>query len=264
MRNRNATYLVALAAVAALSCTGPRQSSSSSTVQERALRVGTNGDTPPYAFRRGERLEGLEIDLSTELGKALGRPVDLVDLPWDRLFDALLAGKVDVLMDGLTVTPEREVRVAFGAPYLRTTIAVLIRREDTKRFRSPDEVCDSPIDVGVVAETTGEKHLRERCPVMLPRVYRTVRDAVGELRGRRIDAVAHDGPVLLWLQSRYEAELQVVPTRITDERLAWAFRREDVRLRERADAALATMRANGTLDRILGRWVPGAERLRAN
>jgi ABC-type amino acid transport substrate-binding protein len=226
--------------------------------------VGTSGDSPPYAFRRDESLAGLEIDLATELGKSLDRPVRFVDLPWDELFDALADRRVDVVMDGVTVTAEREVRFAFSQPYLRSTIAALVRREDRARFKDRDAVCKSPMDVGVVTRTTGEKYVRERCPAMIPRVYQTAPDAVLELRQRRVDAVVHDGPVLLWLLSEQGAELEIVPTRIADERLAWMLRPEDTELRDAANAALARMRTDGTLARILQRWVPQHERLQAD
>jgi len=97
--------------------------------------------------------------------------------------------------------------------------------------------------------------LREKCPAMLPRLYPTVLAAVGELRQGRIDAVVHDAPVLQWLQSQNEAELQLVPTEIADQRLAWAFRPNEGALRAKANAALASMRADGTLDRIVAKWI---------
>jgi polar amino acid transport system substrate-binding protein len=263
MQSRFGVALLALLATLVVSCTGPRASSSSPTPAAPPLRVGTSGDTPPYALRRDGQLVGLEIDLANALGQALGRRVDIVDLSWDRLFGALLDHQVDMVMDGVTVTPEREVRVAFGKPYLETGMAVLIRREDAKRYSSRDIACRSPIDVGVVGGTTGEKQLRERCPAMVARVYPSAPAAVGELRRRRIDAVVDDGPVLQWLQSQYDADLQISPMRIAEQRLAWAFRPDDTTLRARADEALASMRADGTLARILARWIPSRQSGRA-
>src|SRR5262245_48688776 len=118
--------LLSLVLVWASSCGEPHQVAPAP--RERVLHVGTTGDAPPYAFRRGGAIDGLEIDLARELGKALGRPVDLVEMPFEELLDALVDGHVDVAMAGFTITPDREVRVAFGEPYLRTTIAALIRR----------------------------------------------------------------------------------------------------------------------------------------
>jgi len=254
-------WLVGL--LVALSCSAPVSTSSRPAGRSRDLIVGTSGESPPYATRRAGDLVGLEIDLAAALGKALDRQVRFVDLPWDELFDALAAGRVDIVMAGVTVTPEREVRFGFSDPYLRASIAALVRREDAKRFASRDAVCTSPIDVGVVGQTTGERYVRERCPAIIARVYQTAGDAVLELRGRRIDAVVHDGPVLAWLLSQ-QPELEMIPTGIANQRLAWMLRRDDRPMREAANAALATMRKDGSLERILQRWVPKVERLQAN
>jgi ABC-type amino acid transport substrate-binding protein len=248
------------ATAAALSCTGPTPSPPEP--RPRPVVVGTSGDSPPYAMRRGPQLEGLDVDLASELGKALGRPIDIRDLPSDQLLEGLLSHRVDMVMAGMAVTPEREQRFAFGDPYLRTTIGALIRREDAKRFASPDAVCKGKFDVGLVAGTVGERYLRQHCPEMVARLYPKVSEAVLELRRHRIRAVAHDSPVLSWLLSGEEADLTVVPTRIADQRLAWAFRRGDDELRRDANAALADMRADGTLEHIVERWVPRQNRRR--
>lgn len=255
MRKRDLLVLGGVVAVA-LACTAPVTSRS-----PRALVVGTSGDSPPYASRSSGSLTGLEIDLADALGKTLERPIKLVDLPWDELFDALNEGQVDVVMAGVTVTSERENRFAFAEPYLRASMAAVVRRGDLKKLGSRDAVCSSPVDVGVIGGTTGESYVRTRCPAVITRVHRTVSDALFELRTRRIDAVVHDGPVLAWLLSQEAGELELVPTRIADQRLAWMMRRDDVQLRDAASAALARMRSDGSLDRILRRWVPKIERL---
>ncbi len=259
MRKRDMSVLVGVVAVVALSCSAPV--STTSRTSGRALVIGTSGDSPPYALRSGGSLSGIEIDLAQELGKILERPVKLVDLPWDELFGELNEGRVDIVMAGVTVTPERENRFGFADPYLRASIAALVRREDMKKFASRDAVCASPIDVGVIGGTTGEGYVRARCPAVITRVYRTAKDAVFELRTRRIDAVVHDGPVLAWLLSQESGALELIPTRIADQQLAWMMRRDARQLRDDASAALARMRSDGTLDRILRRWVPKIERL---
>jgi len=156
------------------------------------------------------------------------------------------------------------MRFAFADPYLRSGLAALVRRADRKRLGSRDAVCKSPVDVGVVAKTTGEQRVRERCPAVITRVYQTANDAVLELRTRRIEAVVHDGPVLGWLLSQYGAELELVSTGIADERLAWMFRRDEEALLQAVNGALATMQSDGTVERVLRRWIPQVERVRSS
>jgi polar amino acid transport system substrate-binding protein len=255
--------LVGLVAVALTACTAGVSPSSREATRARELVVGVTSDSPPYATERQGQLTGLEVDLAGEAAKALGRPVRVVDLPWEDLFDQLSTGRIDAVMAGVTITPERELRFAFTEPYLRTRIVALVRRADRRRFASRDAVCKSPIDVGVMGGTMGELYVRERCPAIIARVYRRAPDAVLELRTRRLDAVVHDGPVLAWLLAQDSAGLELVPTGIADQDLAWVVRRDDPALRDALNGALASMRSDGTLERVLRQWVPRVERIRA-
>jgi polar amino acid transport system substrate-binding protein len=263
MRIRDTSVVVGLVIVA-VACAGPVSAPPGGSERPRELVVATTGDSPPYATRRAGTITGLEVDLANEVGKILGRPVHFVDVPWDGLFDELGSGRADVVMAGVTVTAEREVRFAFAEPYLRTGIGALVRREDRKRFTSRDAVCRSRIRrVAVIRKTTGERDLHDRCPAMIPRVYETADDAVLGLTARRIDAVVHDTPVLAYLMSQQAAALDLVPTGPADQRLAWMVRRDDTALRQALNDALATMRKDGTFDRVLERWIPRVERMQS-
>jgi polar amino acid transport system substrate-binding protein len=247
-----------MAACATTTTGGPHE-------QQRApeLVVGVTSDSPPYATQQGGDLAGLEVDFARELGHVLHRPVRVVDLSWDDLIAGLSNGRVDVVMAGVTVTPERQLRFAFTEPYLRTRIVALVRRADRKRLGSPDAICKGAWNIGVMAGTTGELYVRDRCPSATVKAYPSATAAVQELQTRRVDAVVHDGPVLAWLLAQNSAELDLVPTRIADEQLAWMVRRDDPQLLHELNGALATMRSDGTLDQILRQWVPQIERVRS-
>jgi polar amino acid transport system substrate-binding protein len=261
MRIRDRSVVIGLVIVA-VACAAPVSAPPGRGERPRELVVATSGDSPPYATRRAGTITGLEVDLATEVGKVLGRPVRFVDVPWNGLFDELVSGRADVVMAGVTVSAERERRFAFAEPYLRTGIAALVRRDDLKRLGSREGVCKSRIRVAVIRKTTGERNLRDRCPAMIPRVYETADDAVLDLTKRRVKAVVHDAPVLAYLKSQQAAALDLVPMDIADEPLAWMVRRDDTALRQALNDALATMRRDGTLDRVLERWIPRVEQVR--
>jgi ABC-type amino acid transport substrate-binding protein len=262
MRIRETSVVVGLV-VLAVACAGPVSAPPRRGEPAKELVVATSGDSPPYATRRAGTITGLEVDLAIEVGKVLGRPVRLVDGPWDGLFDELASRRADVVMAGVTVTAERERRFAFAEPYLHTGIGALVRHDDLKRFDSRDAVCKSRIRVAVIRKTTGERNLRKRCPAMIPRVYETADDAVMDLTRHRIKAVVHDAPVLAYLMSQQAAALDLLPTSIADEPLAWMVRRDDTALRQALNDALVTMRRDGTLDRVLEQWIPQVERVRS-
>ncbi|HEV7732035.1 MAG TPA: ABC transporter substrate-binding protein [Candidatus Binatia bacterium] len=266
MRIAETSVMIGLLLVA-VACSGPAPTPPAPTSTRplpKELLVGTSGDSPPYSTRRAGTIAGLEPDLALEIGKVLDRPVRIVNVPWDGLFDALGDGKVDVVMAGVTVTPERERRFAFTEPYLQTGIVMLIRGADRKRFGSLRAICKRPHTVGVVAKSTGEAYVHDRCSKIDPVVYVTADDAVLAVASGRNDTVVHDAPVLAYLRAQQAVELDLVPLGINDEKLAWMVRQNDTALLQALNGALATLRQNGTLDRVLERWIPNLEQVRAH
>jgi len=246
-----------LLAVTALTACAFRHSTEAKPA--RALRVAVPTSSPPYAFQQGS--SGLEVDFARELAPALGRPLVLVPVEFGDLIPALRTGRADVIMAGMTVTPAREVQVAFSAPYLRSGLLAVMRREDAGRYRTVASVLGTRGGVGVVAGTTGERFARERIRLGSISVYPTADAAIRELRQGRVDLVVHDAPVGMWFVSRDEANFAALLAPLDDEQLAWAFRRDDDALRADVDRVLARWRGDGTRERILGRWLPYWQRL---
>lgn len=225
------------------------------------LRVGVTADAPPFVFRRGADVVGLEIDFAREVAAAVGRPLAVSELQWDALVPALLAGRIDIIMSGMTITRERAIRMAFSEPYLRSGLLAIVRRTQASRFTSPESVLMTGASIGVVDNTTGSRFVRERAKLASITVYPSPRDAVIELRQRRVDLVIHDAPVMLWFVSSDEAGLAPVLHLLNDEPLGWAMRPGDDALHTTVNAALARWTADGTRERILSRWIPYWSRL---
>jgi len=239
----------------AVACAG-RATTPPPQAAPKELVVGTSGDTPPYGIRRAGTIGGIEVDLAMAVGKVLGRPVRVLQVPWPELFDALAAGRIDVVMAGVTITPERQARFAFTEPYLQTDIAVLVDHENLKRFGSRAALCKGPAKVGVVAQTTGQRLLQDKCPKLTARIYESADDAVLDVANGKLDAVVSDGPVLTYLASQQGVDLDVLATSSTHEAIAWMVRKDDTALLQALNGALATLRKDGTLARVLSQWIP--------
>jgi polar amino acid transport system substrate-binding protein len=222
-------------------------------IQPPPLRVGVTPDAAPYVFQKMDRFEGLEIDFARKLAMALGRRLAIVPVPWDEQIPALLAGHTDIIMSGMSVTAARAQRVAFGDPYLTTSLQGLVRREDARRWPTPDDLLRTSPRIGVKAGTTGEALVRRRCPDENIVVYRRSRDAINELLGYRIDVYVSDAPVIDAAVTSHPDKLVAYP-RVGTQSLAWAFRPSDPDLRSDANGVLAQWRADGTLRRILDAW----------
>src|SRR5262245_16210768 len=154
MRSRLApVLLLALAA----GCSTAARPPSPAQPATPPLRVGLAPDSPPVAFRRAGEIQGIEPDFASALAAELGRPLQLVQYDWVDLIPALLSGRVDVIMSGMTVTPARSVRVAFADPWLHSGLMAAMRREDASRFQTVQSILTTRATVGVREGTTGEK-----------------------------------------------------------------------------------------------------------
>ena len=221
------------------------------------LRVGTQTDYPPLAFEREGQLVGIEVELAQKLGEALGRRVRFEAMDRKALIPALERGEVDLLMAGISVTPERSARVRFTLPYAQVGQMALLRRDALGRLGGEVGLRRRGSRVGFVRGTTGEAYVRGRLPKSVPIALESVERGERALRADEIDYFVHDAPTVWRLgMNPYDDELIGLFEPLTDEALAWAVRKDDAALGDRLDALVREWKQRGEIDRILNRWVP--------
>jgi polar amino acid transport system substrate-binding protein len=141
--------------VVAIWCsTGGTQVATTHSSDQPVLRVGRCPGAPARALRREGRVVGIEPDLCQALVDHFRRPLVLVAMDWESLIPALLDGRIDAIMSGMTVTPAREVRVAFSDPYMRSGLAAATRRGDLPKYKSRDAIVRASANVGVRGGST--------------------------------------------------------------------------------------------------------------
>jgi len=261
MGRRFARAAAVLAVVAAVGCSSSTGQVTPRSTDEPVLRVGVSPDAPPIAFIRDGRIVGIEPDLGQALVDHFRRPLVLVTMDWESLIPALLDGRIDAIMSGMTITPAREVRVAFADPYMRSGLVAATRRGDASKYKTKDAIVRSSATVGVRSGSTAESWARSNLSFATIAPYPNIRDAARELSQGRLDLIVSDVPQTAWAVSEYSGNLQMVRVRLTQEDIAWAFRPQDTRLRDAATAALARCRQDGRLRSILQRWIPYLDEL---
>lgn len=224
------------------------------------LRVGVTADAPPVIYREGGRVTGLEADLARALGRELGKEVRFVELPWDDQIPALIDGRTDIIMSGMSVTQTRRSDIAFSDPYMAGGLMALVRQEDADEFAGPFAFITAAKRVAVQKETTGDYFVRKYMTKAGRHAYDTVTEAFQALKAGRVDMMIHDSPVV-WQEAAENPSSGIVVARprLTVEYYAWAVRPADKQLLDAVDAALDRWKDDGTLERMVRRWVPLAE-----
>jgi polar amino acid transport system substrate-binding protein len=208
-------------------------------------------------FKTGEAVKGVEADFGNLLAKELKRMPQFVELPWDQLIPALIEGKIDIIMSGMSITDARKVRVDFAEPYMKSGLMTLMRGEDVPKYPTLQSLKESFTTVGVVRGTTGEDFVRKNFMQAQQIIALTrANDAAYPLKNQRIDLFVHDGPSIAWLVSENEADLKGFWEPWNEEFLGWAVNRGDKELLVTVNSVIRKWKQDGTTKEILTRWLP--------
>lgn len=221
------------------------------------LRVGVSADYPPLVFQKDGHVVGIEADNARAVGEIIARKIEFKIMPFEKLVPALLAGEVDVIMSGFSVTAKRSAQVMFIDSYMRVGQMAILHRDKIARFAQPWSVYRPGVRVGVEPGTTGAAFARRELTEAEVTDYQDAPAAFAGLRADQIDLYIHDAPTSWQLAtSRENSDLISLYSPMTEEMLAWAVRPGNDALAGDLNRALSVMKANGTLQYILNRWIP--------
>jgi ABC-type amino acid transport substrate-binding protein len=222
-----------------------------------SILVGVTPNYPPVIFKMNGQMTGLEADLARRLAAELKRPIEFVEISWERQISTLLEGKIDIIMSGMTITQARQVRITFSQPYLTSGLMIAFTAENASKYTSLKNIMESVPAVGFVAGTTGEVYARDKFREgnrMVP--VKSADEAALALKNGRIDVFVYDAPSIVWIVSENEAELKLLPELLNIEYLGWGLRQNDRDLLATVNALLSKWKTDGTLKETILKWLP--------
>ena len=221
------------------------------------LRVGVFPHYPPMIFKQNDEIRGAEADMAIRLARMLGKEAQFIELSWEELIPALMDGKIDIIMSGMSITDARKARVRFAEPYLKIGLVTLMRAEDVSKFNSLTSIRESFSTIGVVQGTTSEIFVRRNFLKAASIIsFQKASEAPNLLVNMRIDLFVHDAPSVVWLVSENEGVLKGFWEPLDQEYLGWAVKPGDQDLIMKVNSILSNWKKDGTLKEILTRWLP--------
>ncbi len=229
---------------------------STMTPPQGALRVGMTPNFPPMVFTDQGTITGLEADFAREVGKELARRMVLIELPWKELIPALEAGRIDVIMSGMSVTETRKQRVRFVQPYQRVGQMALLRKDGPLKLGSPTLLTMTTRRVGFEAGTTGAKYVKANLTQAQHVPVASVAEGLQALRDGTIDVFIHDAVTTWQVESdKTNDTLKGMHWPLTEEYLAWAVRKSDETLHRDLEAVLQRWKRTGRLQAFFNTWL---------
>lgn len=228
---------IILAAALAVSATG--------AMAQDTVRIGTEGLYPPYNFiNDAGNLDGFEIDLGNEICKRAELTCTFVQNDWDSMMPNLNSSNFDVIMAGMSITDERKADRLFSQNYYPPA---------TSFYVALAEGVD--LEKGLIAAQTGTiqaSHVAESGAQLVE--FKTPDETVAAVRNGEADAVLADKDYLQPIVEQSGGELVVVGEVSLGEGVGAAFRMSDAALVEKFDAAITSMKEDGSLNELITKW----------
>jgi polar amino acid transport system substrate-binding protein len=210
------------------------------------VRLGTEGAYPPYNFiNDAGEVDGFERELGDELCARAALTCEWVTNDWDSIIPNLVSGNYDVIIAGMSITAERDEVIDFSQDYYPPTAsAYLAASEDVDVATGVISAQTATIQAGYIAES-GATLLE----------FATPDETIAAVRNGEADAVFADYDYLAPVAEASGGELMFVGERVAlGGGVGMGFRESDTELRDKIDAAVTSMKADGSLNALLVKW----------
>ncbi|WP_430536089.1 ABC transporter permease subunit [Listeria rocourtiae] len=170
------------------------------------LVVGLSADYPPYEFHKTikgkDTIVGFDISIAKKIAKDMGVTLDIKEMDFDSLLPALKTNKIDMIISGMSPTPERLKEVDFSNPYMTVQQKVVIRKADKDKFKTTNDFQGAT--VGAQKQTTQEALAQDELTGAKVKSLSKVTTLMLELQQKKLDAVVLEGPVADAYISQYD------------------------------------------------------------
>lgn len=226
------------------------------TLAQEALRVGAYPANPPWQNQKPDgTFEGFEVDIVNEIGKRLGRPVEIQPYDFRALFVATASGRADMVISSLTITDERLQEQSFTQPYVAGALGI-----GTAEGAGIASLADlKGKTVGAIATSFGESYMKDHeadVGYAELKSYDTVANMLTDLQAGRVDAVVNDEVGLRYAFQQMTG-LTVGGTIQTGELFAMMMPKDSPLLQEVNDA-ISAMKEDGTMAALYEKWLGSA------
>lgn len=225
-----------------------------SATAAQTIRFATEASYPPFeSMDASNKIVGFDVDLANALCKEIDATCTFSNQSFDSLIPGLKFRRIDAVMAGMDITPEREKQVLFSKPYYDNSALFI-----GQKGKVADITALKGKKVGVQNGTTHQKFIMDKHPEITTVPYDSYQNAKLDLQNGRIDAVFGDTAVVTeWLKA--EPKLAAIGDKVTDKDyfgtgLGIAVRQGNTDLQAKFNTALDKVKKDGTYQTIYEKW----------
>ncbi len=216
--------------------------------RKSVLVVGTHAGFKPFEYLKNGKVIGFDIDISKEVAKSLGKELKIEDTAFDGLLPALESGQVDMVVAGMTKTPEREKNVLFSEPYYLAAQKIIVRKNSS--IKNKYELSGNKI--GVQLGTTSDTIVSKIKGINVVKLQ-SVPSVLQDLSSGKIDAaVLDEAPADQYVKGF--SNLEVLPDSLGNEEYAIAIKKGNDDLKNQVDKVIDEMKKDGRYQELLKKY----------
>jgi polar amino acid transport system substrate-binding protein len=225
-------------------------------LERGTLRVGMEPGYMPFEMtnKKGEII-GFDVDMAKRIAKAMGVKLELVSTAWDGIIPALITKKYDMIMSGMTLTQERNLKISFANPYIVIGQSILVDKKLAGEVKSYSDLNNKKYTVASKLGTTGEQATKRMIPKATYISFETEQEGVMDLLNGKVDAFVYDLPFnAIAFAEKGQGKVVLLDDPFTYEPLAWAVNRGNADFLNWLNNFLAQAKNDGTYDKIYKKW----------
>ena len=243
-------------------CGGGEQPAKNESDAEKSeamkIIIGLDDEYAPMGFKNEQNeIIGFDVDLAKEAAKRLGSEVEFKAIDWNSKEAELKSGRIDIIWNGLDITPERQQNMLFSDPYMDNRQIIFVKNGNDQGIMVETDLADK--SVGTQAGSTAEAYIdKDEAFKNSFKEFKTYGDYVSafmDLENGRIDALICDEIVGRYAMSKQGDKFQALDVTVGPvSEFGIAFRKEDTALRDKVQGVFDEMVKDGTAGKISQEW----------
>lgn len=218
--------------------------------------MGLDDGFPPMGYREEgtNDIIGFDIDMAKEVASRLDVELELQPVIWDTIIEELNGGNIDLIWNGLTITPARVEKILFSEPYLDNAQIIVVQKGSEVQSKADMAGKTIGLQGGSSAVEAVEKDEATYATLGEVIEFASNDEALMDLAAGRLDAVVVDQIVGRYYISKKADVYEVLEEDFGAEEFGIGFRKDDVAFRDAVQEALDDMKADGTSAKISEKW----------
>ena len=247
--------LLGLALVASLSALAPAGAADLLTDAKArgTLLIAMEGTYPPFNFKdpKTGKLAGYDVDVARLVASKLGVKPEFVTTEWAAILAGLAAGKYDVIVSQVGITPRREQAFDFSRPYTYSQPQLIVRKNDRASYSSLQELKGKRVGVG---QGSVFEQQAKAVPGIEVKSYPAAPENLQDLAFGRIDAALNDSLMVAYLLKNSQLPIKAGAKVGAVERMGIPFRKGNPLFKAALDRILLDAEKDGTLRALSLKW----------